>query len=110
MQNFGGALGVFIIIVVTLAQLAGKNKRANKGERRSEADGPRDDMELLRRPQENAGNNDGSKSTWNRKLQKQRKIKGAKADSAGKIAAEESTTSFEVDGGRHDDVQGFDVK
>ena len=78
MQNFGGALGVFIIIVVTLAQLAGKNKRANKGE--------------------------------NRKFQKQRKIKGAKADSTGKIAAEESTTSFEVDGGRHDDVQGFDVK
>ena len=110
MSNFGGAFGIFIILVVTLAQLAGNNKRSkNKSQRRSESDGPRDDMELLRRPAESSKSKPQSKIPWN-KMTKQKKIKGAKSDVAGKIAAEESAPSFEVDGHHGSDVQGFDVK
>ena len=41
MSNFGGLFGVFIIIVVTLAQLAGNSKRnKNKSGKRAEKTAP----------------------------------------------------------------------
>lgn len=94
MQNFGGALGVFIIIVVTLAQLAGKNKRAGKNPPKQKRD--------ITKP--TGGNSSGM---WNKMT---KKSKDAKIDSAEKISAEDTTPSFEVDGKHHDNVQGFDVK
>ncbi len=110
MSNFGGLFGVFIIIVVTLAQLAGNSKRnKNKSGKRAEKDGPRNDLDLLRRPTDNTSRAE-RKNGLNNLAKKQRKIMGAKSDHTGKIAAEESAPSFEVDGHKGSDVQGFDVK
>ena len=111
MSNFGGAFGVFIILIVTLAQLAGNSKRnKNKGGKWGEKDGPRNDLDLLRKPANNSVNRTERKSALSNLTNKQRKIKGAKSDHTGKIAAEESAPSFEVDGHNSSDVQGFDVK
>lgn len=107
MANFGGAFGVLIIIVVTLAQLLGANKRSKgKGPRRSADEGPRDDRELLRKPAATQNKNSTNKSIWSNMAKK----KDQKSGSQGKISAGETTTSFEVDGSKHNDVQGFDVK
>ena len=90
MSNFGGAFGVFVIIVVTLAQLLGNGKR-NKN----------------KNAKGGANKNQNQGLTWSKKQNKKKELA---AKSEGKIFAEEATTSFEVDGGNHSDVQGFDVK
>ena len=111
MSNFGGAFGVFIIIIVTLAQLAGNSKRnKNKGGKWAEKDGPRNDLDLLKKPEERTTSKSENKPSWTKLAKKQLKIKGAKSDAAGKIAAEDSAPSFEVDSHHDSDVQGFDVK
>ena len=103
MSNFGGLFGVFVILVVTMAQLAGKNKRNNKNRGGNSAQ--RDDMTLLNRPAEPSGSKNVSKRSWT-KMGK----KNLPTSATEKISAEETAPSFEVDGSNHSDVQGFDVK
>ena len=111
MSSFGGLFGIFVIIVVTLAQLAGNSKRnKNKSDKWAEKDGTRNDLDLLRKPAKRTASNSENKPGWTRMAKKQREIKGATSDAAGKIAAEDSAPSFEVDSHRGSDVQGFDVK
>lgn len=82
--------GILIIVLVTIAEIAGRNKRAKElfGEERAK----REELKKQKKQQ-------GTASSQEDKLIAEEKF-----------IAEETPASFEVNETDHSDVQGFDVK